>query len=199
VLDGLLPLRGQQGGDVPDGDDDVYLGRLQRAHRPPGLLGIGRREQLVRDDRGLRGLLRLPGQDVPFPSPGAGRVGWQLLDPAQILAGPEMILWVVAGQDHSLGRQFGPVAPHHLLQEGGAGLRLADVQEDPRVRAGAGGAADGGGGRGGGSPGPGDVMRCQPDTSRVAEWWRLATAIWARGVCLTLTRKTVVYPVEIEP
>ena len=35
------------------------------------------------------------------------------------------------GQDHPLGRQLAAVAPHDLLQEGRAGLRLTDMQEDP--------------------------------------------------------------------
>ena len=63
----------------------------------------------------------------------AGRVGGQLLDAAQILAGPEVVLGVVPRQHDTPGGQFGAVAPHHLLDEGRAGLGLPDVQEDPRL------------------------------------------------------------------
>jgi hypothetical protein len=119
---------------VPHGQHDVHLGRLQRADRPGRLVRVGGGEQLVRDDGQVRRLPGLGGQDVPFPGPRPGRVAGQLLDAAQVLAGPEVILGVVAGQHQALGGQSGAVAPHHLLQEGGAGLRLADVQENPAVR-----------------------------------------------------------------
>ena len=131
VLDGLLPLRGQQRRHVADGQHDVHLGRLERAHRRGGLLGVGRGEQFVRDDRRLPWLPGLAGEDLPFAGPGPRRVGGQLLDAAQVLAGPEMVLRVVPGQHDALGGQFGTVAPQHLLDKGRAGLGLPDVQEDP--------------------------------------------------------------------
>ena len=99
-----------------------------------GLLVVHGGEQLVGDDRGPRGLAGLMGQDLPLASPGSGRVVGPLLDAAQVLAGAEMVLRMVARQHHALGRELGPVAPHHLLQERGAGLRLADVHEDPGTR-----------------------------------------------------------------
>ena len=131
MLDGFLPLRGQQRRHVADGQHDVHLGRMERAHRGGGLLGVGRGEQFVRDDRRFPRLLGLAGQDLPFAGPGPRRVGGQLLDAAQVLAGPEMVLGMVPGQHDALGGQFGAVAPQHLLDKGRAGLRLPDVQEDP--------------------------------------------------------------------
>jgi hypothetical protein len=132
VLDRLLPLGGQQRRHVPHGEHDVHLGRLQRAHGAPGLLGVGGGEQLVRDDGRPRRLLRLAGENLPLTRPGTRRVAGQFLEAAQVLAGPVVVLRVMAGQHHAAGRQPGPVAPHHLLQEGGAGLGLADVQEHLR-------------------------------------------------------------------
>ena len=77
------------------------------------------------------GCLAWLGQDLPLAGPGPRRVGGQLLDAAQVLAGPEMVLGVVPGQHDALGGQLGAVAPQHLLDKGRAGLGLPDVQEDP--------------------------------------------------------------------
>src|SRR5258705_458936 len=92
--------------------------------------GAVRREQFVREDRGFPRRPRLAGQDLPLTGPGPRRVGGQPPDPAQVLAGPEMILRVVPGQHDALGGKLGAVAPHDLLDKGRAGLWLADMQED---------------------------------------------------------------------
>ena len=96
VLDRLLPLRGQQRRHVPHGQHDVDLGGLQRADGPLRLLLVRGGEQLVGDDRGPRGLPGLVGQDLPLAGPGSGRVVGPLLDAPQVLAGPEVVLRMVA-------------------------------------------------------------------------------------------------------
>jgi hypothetical protein len=150
VLDGLLPLGRQQRRDIAHGEHDVHLGGQQRTDGAVGLLRIRRREQLVRDDRDLACLLRLAGQDLPLAGPRARRVAGQLRDSPQVLAGAEVVLRVMARQHDAARRELGPVAPHDLLEKGGAGLGLADVQEDLRPRR-------------IGQPGLGDGARCQPD------------------------------------
>src|SRR5215470_1295723 len=100
ALDSLLPFGGKQAGDVARSEDDVYLGRKQRP----------------------------AGQDIPLASPRSDWITGQPLSLPQIPAGTRMISMAVARQHDSLRGQPGTVAPHRLLHERRARLRLADVQ-----------------------------------------------------------------------
>ena len=129
-LDRLLPLGGQQGGEVAHGEDDVHLGREQGPDRAIGLLGVARGQDLVRDDGRLGGQQGLADQDVPVAGPRIGRVGGLPDRLAQIPAGPVMVPPFVARQHDALGGEPGAVAPEGTLQERRARLRLADVHVD---------------------------------------------------------------------
>jgi hypothetical protein len=108
------------------------LGWLKRLHGLLGLVLIRGGEQLVGDDGSSRRLLRLSCEDLPLAGPRARGIAVQLLDPPQVLAPAEVILRVMPGQHDALLGERGAITPYHLLQEGRAGLRLADMQEDLR-------------------------------------------------------------------
>ncbi len=91
-----------------------------------------------------------------------------------------MVLGVMTRQRDSLRRQLCPVAPQDLLQEGSAGLRLADVQDHLRP--------SGGPGRAGVGIGLGirhrfrigQAMRYQP---RHLESWGKFGGVWRSSTC----------------
>ena len=110
---------------------DLDVGVAQRLQRP-GDLGAGRgREDLVADDRGAAPLAHLVGEPVP------GAVGLGL-QPAprqlhQVQRGQEVGVEPVAGVEDAGPAEGALVAEQDVLEVRRAGLRGADVQQDPRA------------------------------------------------------------------
>ena len=124
----FLPFRRKKGRVVPDGEDDVHLGREQRPDRAVGLPGGAGRQQLIGNDGRPAGTQGLARQDVPFAGPRLCRVRSHSLRLAQVPAGAGMVPVTVAGQQDPAGGQPRLIAPQRILEERRAGLRLPDVQ-----------------------------------------------------------------------
>src|SRR4029079_10802803 len=75
--------------------------------------------------------LELAHQDVPLAGERWFRVVRLLHDLAEILGRAPVRVALRTGVDDALAGQFRAVGRHDLLEECGAGLGFADVQEDP--------------------------------------------------------------------
>ncbi|MWK34485.1 hypothetical protein GEV43_10815 [Actinomadura sp. J1-007] len=133
VLDVLLPLRGQQPGEVAGGVDHVHLGGGERGHGAFGLLGGRRGDDLVGDhgDAGV-GRLDLCDELVPAALPVGGGVVRFRTQPAQVAGRAHVRGERAAGHEHAVLGEDRGVVPQQALDEGRAALRSADVQVDDR-------------------------------------------------------------------
>ncbi len=131
MLDVLLPLRGDLADQVAHREDHVHLGvRMPQRGERAGDLGSRRGGQdLVADDGGAGPLPHLGRHPVPH-AVGLG------LQPAprelhQVQSGQELRVEPVGGVEDPRVLEGLLVAEQHVLEVRRAGLRGADVEEDP--------------------------------------------------------------------
>ena len=131
VLDVLLPLGGDLAHQVACGDHDLDGCRGERLDHDLRVLGGGAAEHLVADHDRAR--VRAGLLDERVPAARGARV--RLTAPAgvgEIERRQECGIGHVAGDEHVPLAQQGAVAPQHVLQISGAGLRGPHVQDHAR-------------------------------------------------------------------
>ena len=88
-----LPLGGDRGDGVADGEDDLHVGASPTTPRPGGLLGVGEAEELHREDRGLapRWVSISATMRSQRPSTAALRRGSSTREPQDVGRGPALV------------------------------------------------------------------------------------------------------------
>jgi len=128
VLDPLLPGRRKLSGHVTCGEDNVHVREVEIPQRPADVRRPGDGEHLLGDDRGATPAPGFPDEALPCALDLRCAVV-VVAHVAQVEVRPDVRGLVPAGVQHAVAAQLRAVVPEHFLQERGARLVPADVEE----------------------------------------------------------------------